>query len=161
MSFLDAIKQRKQVNEQETPEEQCKGKKYPINVYSCGYGNYGRLAQGNTQSSARFINCYALAPIRVKKLATGAAHTLILNYEGALFTWGKCHYGQLGHGKLDADRCALFSLPRLNNSRWLPTRVETLKDVPIEQIAAGDSFSLVAGHGHVYSFGCGFYGLFF
>eukprot|EP01121_Diplochlamys_sp_Union-15-3_P005430 TRINITY_DN15759_c0_g1_i1.p1 TRINITY_DN15759_c0_g1~~TRINITY_DN15759_c0_g1_i1.p1 ORF type:complete len:422 (+),score=96.10 TRINITY_DN15759_c0_g1_i1:37-1266(+) len=145
-SLLNAIKQRKAATEGPTPEELAKGTKYPINLYCCGLGNYGRLAQGDTINHINMIQAKCLTPIKLKKVACGAGHIIALDENGGAYTWGKCHFGQLGHGQLDTDR-------------YLPTLVEALKGEKIVSISAGDSFTLaVNDKGNLYSWGCGYYG---
>ena len=63
-----------------------------------------------------------------------------------VYSWGKCHFGQLGHGFMDCDR-------------YLPTKIEALSQVRIKSIAAGDSFCLaISEEGNFYGWGCGYCG---
>lgn len=63
------------------------------------------------------------AGLRVQKLALGHEHVLLLDVEGALFTWGSGRHGQLGHGDLE--------------SLLEPQRVEALHGLPLGEVAAG------------------------
>ncbi|KAL6066008.1 WD repeat-containing protein 11 [Balamuthia mandrillaris] len=148
--------------------------KYPVNLYAVGRGVYGRLAQGDEQSHSRFVKGFASQPnVEFGQLACGAGHVLVITAvsanlteeteegaedkgaklqqeEGLLYSWGKCHFGQLGLGQEDEDR-------------HLPTPV-IVRDsaghtVRFKQVACGDSFSLaISEHGELYSWGCGYYG---
>lgn len=48
---------------------------------------------------------------------------------GKLFSWGKCHFGQLGHGHQDVD-C------------YLPNEVQAFKDTKVTMVACGESFTM-------------------
>lgn len=147
-SLLSAIKAKKPVEQEAPPQDEpnCK-----INLFACGSGAYGRLALGNTRNQDVFIQCSAPIPLNVKKLATGAGHVLVIadsikEERTKVYSWGKCHYGQLGHGFLDADR-------------HLPTPISFFNNFNITAIGAGDSFCLaVSDTGIVFSWGCGYYG---
>eukprot|EP01043_Picozoa_sp_COSAG02_P104430 COSAG02_NODE_40427_length_405_cov_2.944444_1_plen_83_part_10 len=66
-------------------------------VFSFGYGNYGRLGHGDTANQ--------LSPVQIQSLGTdnamvaaGGYHSLVLTTAGAVFSFGRSYYGQLGHG---------------------------------------------------------------
>ncbi|CAI5792525.1 Hypothetical predicted protein [Podarcis lilfordi] len=61
--------------------------------------------------------------LQARKLALGYEHAVLLNTEGALFSWGGGRHGQLGHGELE--------------SRTEPQLVEALYGVPLVDVAAG------------------------
>nr|XP_034987157.1 RCC1 domain-containing protein 1 isoform X2 [Zootoca vivipara] len=61
--------------------------------------------------------------LQARKLALGYEHAVLLNTEGALFSWGGGRHGQLGHGELE--------------SRTEPQLVEALHGVPLVDVAAG------------------------
>jgi alpha-tubulin suppressor-like RCC1 family protein len=58
------------------------------------------------------------------KVAAGEAHSVALNKNGEVWTWGEGRVGQLGHGKLQNE--------------VTPKRVDTLKGVKIVDICAGE-----------------------
>ena len=124
----------------------------PINVYGCGNNNYGRLAQyfGNTTHSDTFIQCKinnAVHPnVSFLTISCGAGHVLAISTTNQVYSWGKCHFGQLGHGQEDVDR-------------YLPRIIKALVDIPISKIGAQDSSShAVSMDGKLYSWGCGYFG---
>ena len=80
------------------------------------------------------------------KLACGGSHILLLNDKGQVYSYGNnCKYGQLGLGDVQSiDE---------------PTRISSLGNVVVMEMACGDNHSLlVSQDGNVYSFGNGKYG---
>jgi alpha-tubulin suppressor-like RCC1 family protein len=73
-----------------------------------------------------------------EKIATGSNHSLAINSDGELFTWGNNDYGQLGHGdKVD---------------RAEPTQVDSTNTWV--EVAAGSNHSLAIDvNGYLYSWG--------
>lgn len=149
--MLAAIKARAKVKEEEKDcdSEVCLE---AINLYGCGNNNYGRLAQdfGHDQHLSTFTQCKINAiphpNTQFIKIACGAGHVLAVSSSNQIYSWGKCHFGQLGHGQEDLDR-------------YLPRRIEALKDKKVKEISAQDSSSYaVTKEGELYSWGCGFYG---
>jgi hypothetical protein len=79
------------------------------------------------------------------KVACGAAHTICC-VNGACFSWGKCHFGQLGLG-FEWANCPT------------PTLVEFADGMLVVSVGAGESHSFaVCEKGEIFSFGCGFHG---
>ena len=121
-----------------------------VNLWGCGSGHYGRLAKGfgDADSVGQFINCkinYAVHPIRkFTQIACGAGHILAIGEDKNVYSWGKCHFGQLGHGQQVFDR-------------YLPRKIQNLEN--IIKISAQDSASFAINeNGDLFSWGCGFYG---
>lgn len=80
---------------------------------------------------------------RVKKVVTGASHTVILTLEGRLLSFGLNTSGQLGRKTESGDRPAM-----------LPTPVIALKDIVINDVECGDYFTLaVTGSNELYGWG--------
>ena len=116
-------------------------------VWTWGSDGYGRLGLG-TEDKHQGIpqNVRYFDSKVVKTAAIGAAHTIIVDTDGQCYTWGKCHYGQLGQGEMDED----IHVPRL---------LSFPAEIRISQVAAGDSHTLaVTCEGCVFSWGCGYYG---
>lgn len=137
--------------------EDCGGS----NVWIWGQGSYGRNAQGDEGDQLAPVNvCLAKKTSDCSRwttqtsfvaLAYGAAHMLALNADGELFSWGKCHVGQLGHGEDEKDE-------------FFPRRVtfpnEETNRVRLVRIAAGFSHSFALDtHGGLWSWGLGYWGL--
>ena len=84
---------------------------------------------------------------RVVKIAAGRSHSVCLDDEGKIYCWGACQYGQ----------CGLFT--RRRGGVAPPKQVESLSQVQIVDIAAGDTHTLaLTGGGRVFAFGGGFEG---
>lgn len=114
-------------------------------VYSFGAGGKGRLGHGdfNNQMSPKQIEYFR--GHKVKAIAAGSEHTLVLTEAGEVYSFGRGGYGQLGHGD--------------NEDQSLPKKVEALAGIKVKAIAAGDHYSLVLTEaGEVYSFGYGLTG---
>ena len=80
---------------------------------------------------------------RVSSVACAGARTLALAADGAVYSWGTCAAGSLGHGE-GVDRVAR------------PRRIEALAGIRIVQIAAGEqSSAAVSAEGDVYTWGWG------
>jgi alpha-tubulin suppressor-like RCC1 family protein len=89
----------------------------------------------------------------------GDVHTLALNEKGEIFSFGGGSFGQLGLGSiirmpLDSDRYPYMPIP---------TKIESLSDVQIINIACGDSHSMAVDiEGRLFAWGaaaCGQLGL--
>lgn len=64
----------------------------------------------------------------IEDIACGQHHTLARTKSGKIFSFGRFHYGRLGHGKLEAD----VQKPKL---------IEALKDEKVIKIACGNESS--------------------
>ena len=116
-------------------------------MWSWGSDVYGRLGHG-TEDKHTYIptEIAKLAGVPLISAVCGSAHNVVVDTNGSVYTWGKCHYGQLGHGEMDQDE----HIPRL---------VKGLGGVAIESVGVGDSHVLaVTKDGNCYSWGVGFYG---
>jgi len=109
-------------------------------VYSFGAGYLGKLGHGNNQCQYPPQVIEALKGVRVRAVAAGEDHSLVLSVGGDAYSFGLGGFGQLGHGD---DR-----------SQPLPKRIETLANV---RAVAADRYHslLLTESGIVYSFGNG------
>lgn len=84
---------------------------------------------------------------RIVKIAAGRSHSVCIDDEGKIYCWGACQYGQCG------------VLTRRRGGVAPPKLVESLSQVQIVDIAAGDTHTLaLTGGGRVFAFGGGFEG---
>ena len=116
-------------------------------LWSWGSDVYGRLGHG-TEDRHRGTptEVRALSSTRLVAVTSGSAHNVAIDEEGKCYTWGKCHYGQLGHQEMDQNEL----VPRL---------IGSLSTVKIISAGAGDSHVLaVTDAGELYTWGVGFYG---
>lgn len=98
-------------------------------VFTWGRGDDGRLGHGD--KSWRLVPRLVaqLQGNTIREIACGSYDTAAITVSGELFTWGGGMYGKLGIGNEEGQ-----SSPRL---------VETLKDLPVKQVACGSRFTLV------------------
>lgn len=118
-----------------------------MSLYSWGSDIYGRLGH-NTEDKHLAVpsEIKSLARIRLRQVTCGSAHNIVIDSKGTCYTWGKCHFGQLGHGEHDKDEHS-------------PLLVEALKGIPVRSVVGGDSHVLaITEQGCVYSWGLGYYG---
>ncbi|XP_066574468.1 probable E3 ubiquitin-protein ligase HERC6 isoform X2 [Amia ocellicauda] len=112
-------------------------------VYSWGGGSEGQLGTGAFEEKVtkpRKINFFRSIP--VVQVACGKFHSLALSKDGAVYSWGKNSFGQLGQGK------------GVSFTQATPCQVLSLYGAPVSQVAAGGehSFALLLS-GAVYGWG--------
>ena len=136
----------------ERQPEQPKG--YIQELWVWGSDGYGRLGQGTVnkhQMEAKRV--IGLEDKMITSLSCGSAHTILTchkpghNDKIECYSWGKCHFGQLGHNKLEIDE----SVPR---------QLTVLGDInkKVLLVGCGQSFSFLVTSEGAYSWGCGYYG---
>ena len=116
-------------------------------VWTWGSDVYGRLGHGTEDKHlAQPTEVAALADVPVEDAVCGSAHNVVVQSGGQVFTWGKCHFGQLGHGEMDQNEL-------------VPRPVEALRGIRVCVVGAGDSHVIaVTEDESCYSWGVGFYG---
>jgi alpha-tubulin suppressor-like RCC1 family protein len=68
-------------------------------VLSYGNNKYGKLGVGHLNADSDWHLLEGEIGLhRIEKVAAGMNHVCALTEHGALFTWGRCDRGQLGHG---------------------------------------------------------------
>ncbi|KAH9513369.1 putative E3 ubiquitin-protein ligase herc1 [Bulinus truncatus] len=70
-------------------------------VSACGKGSYGRLGLGDSNNQTMPRKLTFDSPVVIKKISSSKGsdgHTLALNTEGELYSWGDGDYGKLGLG---------------------------------------------------------------
>jgi alpha-tubulin suppressor-like RCC1 family protein len=109
-------------------------------VVSWGQGMYGKAGFGDWADIEEPYPIESIDRKRFSQVAAGGNHSLALNEDGEVFSWGAGNCGQLGHLDI-ADQ----KVPKL---------VEALEDTPVRMIAAGNDFSaVVTKDGELYTFG--------
>ena len=116
-------------------------------LWSWGSDIYGRLGHGTEdQHLGTPTEVRVLSNSRLISVTIGSAHNVAIEEDGKCYTWGKCHYGQLGHGEMDQNEL-------------IPRPVGAFASVKIASVGAGDSHVLaVTDAGELYTWGVGFYG---
>jgi len=112
------------------------------NLYAFGDNDYGQLGLGHTGGN---INMPTLVNLdfKVKMVACGGYHTMIISDDGNLYAFGRNNYGQLGLGD--------------NQERNIPTLVNI--DFKVKQVACGNSHTtIISEDNNLYTFGYNRYG---
>ncbi|XP_025262589.1 RCC1 and BTB domain-containing protein 1-like [Camponotus floridanus] len=68
-------------------------------LYSWGLNNYGQLGINSTKENYDPCLITSLIHVTIVKVVCGLEHSLALNSEGKIYSWGSNSKGQLGHGK--------------------------------------------------------------
>eukprot|EP00752_Nemacystus_decipiens_P013486 g11945.t1 len=111
-------------------------------LYTWGHGKSGRLGHGHEGTCMLPTRVEGLVLQAVIEVATAESHTAALTSSGALYTWGRDRFGQLGHGSSGS------------NARLVPKRVESLKKFTVVGVAAGtEHTAIVTLSGNCYTFG--------
>ena len=111
-------------------------------VWSWGDGDYGKLGHGDQQEQLLPKKIEALAGQRVVAVSAGAAHSLALTADGAVWSWGRGTYGRLGHGD--------------EQDELLPKKVEAFAGQRVVAVSAAIFHSLaVTADGAVFTWGKG------
>jgi alpha-tubulin suppressor-like RCC1 family protein len=109
-------------------------------VFSCGDNADGQLGLGDTESKLVPTWLFSIRMETIIAIAAGSSHSLLLNSEGQVLSFGFGGWGQLG---LDDD-----------GNRLLPVVIGVPENQKIVAIAAGNHFSLILNsQGQVYGFG--------
>jgi alpha-tubulin suppressor-like RCC1 family protein len=116
-------------------------------VYSWGANDHGQLGLGDTESRPVPTPITELGQVRVKSLACGWSHSMILTDKG-LWVFGAGSHGQLGLGDRD-DKHAPHLIAFLEGS----------KVAQWKSVSCGFSHNaLLLDNGNVYTWGSGLYG---
>ena len=115
------------------------------NLYSMGRNDRGQLGNGTNTDSYNKLGKVPL-PTGVRQftqISVGFGHSLALDSDGNLYSWGRNDCGQLGYGTTD------------DNSHATPSKVAMPAGVTeFTRISAGTDYSLALGSdGNLYSWG--------
>ena len=117
--------------------------------------------------------------IGVKTISCGESHTVMVDHNGAIYTWGNSEFGKLGHPNIfgnfrskanentkDSEKKCFFShsensvvketdhLDKAGQIVSKPTAILSLRMLKIKQAVAGSTFTLVlTDHGEIFSIG--------
>jgi len=131
-------------------------------LYTFGNGNWGVLGHGDEDSinytKPKLVKTLKNKGVRVKDVALGEYHTMVLGEDGSVWTWGyggkkgffnwmyTQEVGALGHGSLDPN--------------FTPKKVEALSDHNVQMIAAGNYHCVaVTDNQQMFNWGRGLYGV--
>ncbi|CAI9771883.1 unnamed protein product [Fraxinus pennsylvanica] len=114
-------------------------------VYSWGWGDFGRLGHGNSSDLFSPQPIKSLQSLQIKQIACGDSHCLAVTMKGEVLSWGRNQNGQLGLGTTEDS--------------LLPQKIEAFQGVSIKMIAAGaEHTAAVTEDGDLYGWGWGRYG---
>lgn len=109
-------------------------------VYSWGFGNFGRLGHGDSENQLIPKKIEALDDANIVRIENGNGASYAIDDKGKLYAWGQNSNGQLGQG--DEDH------------RDVPTVVAALSDETVVDVSSGTSHTVVlTADGDVYAFG--------
>ncbi|KAK9292355.1 hypothetical protein L1049_020321 [Liquidambar formosana] len=116
-----------------------------MQVYSWGWGDFGRLGHGNSSDLFTPQPIKALHGLKIKQIACGDSHCLALTVEGEVQSWGRNQNGQLGLGTTEDS--------------LVPQKIQAFQGVSIKMVAAGaEHTAAVTEDGELYGWGWGRYG---
>lgn len=98
------------------------------NVYSWGANDLGQIGRRPMPEFEPGL-IEELRSVKVKMIACGEGHAMVLTEGNEVYSWGNNAYGQLGHGNRDAEK--------------LPKRIDFLLEHEIKTIACGSNHSMV------------------
>uniref|UniRef100_J3LDS2 RCC1-like domain-containing protein n=1 Tax=Oryza brachyantha TaxID=4533 RepID=J3LDS2_ORYBR len=116
-----------------------------LQLYSWGWGDFGRLGHGNSSDVFNPQPIQALQGVRVAQIACGDSHCLAVTVAGHVHSWGRNQNGQLGLGNTDDS--------------LIPQKIQAFEGVRVKMIAAGaEHTAAVTEDGDLYGWGWGRYG---
>ncbi|XP_078383332.1 putative E3 ubiquitin-protein ligase HERC4 isoform X2 [Oculina patagonica] len=118
-------------------------------LFSWGDNRNGQLGIGKNTSPVHHLpeEVTSLFGVPFALLCAGGYHSFALSLSGALFSWGKNNFGQLGVND--------------NKDRFMPVLVKSLRSQSkrVRHVTAGEYHTAVLTEdGGVFTFGCGSYG---
>ncbi|XP_024882774.1 probable E3 ubiquitin-protein ligase HERC4 isoform X1 [Temnothorax curvispinosus] len=115
-------------------------------LYAWGSNRDGQLGLGSyTSNEIKPKRITTLAAVPIAFVACGGYHTVVISKSGAVFSWGRNTFGQLG----------------LNDTqqRCLPCQLRTLRNSKVCYATCGEDFSVfLTMDGGVFTCGAGMYG---
>ncbi|XP_078434073.1 regulator of chromosome condensation (RCC1) family protein isoform X2 [Wolffia australiana] len=116
-----------------------------LQLYSWGWGDFGRLGHGNSSDVFSPQPVKALLGIRIKQIACGDSHCVAVTMEGKVQSWGRNQNGQLGLGSTEDS--------------LLPQKIQAFEGILVKMVAAGaEHTAAVTEDGDLYGWGWGRYG---
>ncbi|PIA47632.1 hypothetical protein AQUCO_01400330v1 [Aquilegia coerulea] len=116
-----------------------------LQVYSWGWGDFGRLGHGNSSDVFTPQPVKALQGIRIRQIACGDSHCLAVTMDGEVQSWGRNQNGQLGLGTTEDS--------------LLPQKIQAFQGISVKMIAAGaEHTAAITEDGKLYGWGWGRYG---
>ncbi|XP_042373705.1 ultraviolet-B receptor UVR8 isoform X2 [Zingiber officinale] len=116
-----------------------------VQVYSWGWGDFGRLGHGNSSDVFTPQPIKALQGLQIRHIACGDSHCLAVTMNGEVQSWGRNQNGQLGLGTTEDS--------------LVPQKIQAFQGIHVKMIAAGaEHTAAVTENGDLYGWGWGRYG---
>lgn len=114
-------------------------------VFSWGWGDFGRLGHGNSSDVFTPQPIKALQGLKIKQIACGDSHCLAVTIDGQVRSWGRNQNGQLGLGTTEDS--------------LIPQVVQAFVGISVKMVAAGaEHTAAITEDGELYGWGWGRYG---
>ncbi|KAJ3701767.1 hypothetical protein LUZ61_005472 [Rhynchospora tenuis] len=114
-------------------------------VFSWGWGDFGRLGHGNSSDLFTPQPVKALQGLKIKQIACGDSHCLAVSIDGQVRSWGRNQNGQLGLGTTEDS--------------LIPQIIQAFEGISVKMVAAGaEHTAAVTEDGELYGWGWGRYG---
>ncbi|KEH16774.1 chromosome condensation regulator RCC1 repeat protein [Medicago truncatula] len=114
-------------------------------VYSWGWGDFGRLGHGDPSDLFIPHPIRALQGLRIKQISCGDCHCLAVTMENKVLSWGRNQNGELGLGT--------------TKDSHVPQKILAFEGIRIKMVAAGAEHSVaITEDGDLYGWGWGRYG---
>ena len=97
-------------------------------VWGWGQNSYGQLGSGDLNTQVIPVQAHKTLS-NIIAIEAGSIHSMALDADGGVWTWGRNFYGELGDGGSEGG--------------YMPCKLQSLP--PIKVIAAGDYFSMALG----------------
>jgi alpha-tubulin suppressor-like RCC1 family protein len=132
-------------------------------LYTWGDSNFGKLglnvADGKPVSTPTLVPFFAKNNIKVKSVALGRHHTLVLDTKGRLFSFGKGSFSNNFLVNLLFAKYVALGHPKAEHVH-IPKIIEKVRNIPMEQVSTGRHFALALSQsGDVYVWGRGEFGV--
>ncbi|KAG6768501.1 hypothetical protein POTOM_027422 [Populus tomentosa] len=116
-----------------------------MEVYSWGWGDFGRLGHGNSSDLFTPQPIKALHSLKIRQIACGDSHCLAVTMDGEVQSWGRNQNGQLGLGTTEDS--------------LVPQKIQAFRESLLKWFAAGaEHTAAVTEDGELYGWGWGRYG---
>jgi alpha-tubulin suppressor-like RCC1 family protein len=132
-------------------------------LYTWGDSNHGKLglavADGKPVKTPTLVPFFTKNNIKVKSVALGKNHTLVLDTKGRLFSFGKGSFSNNFLVNLFFAKYVALGHPKAEHI-YVPKIIEKVRNVPMEQVSTGRHFGLsLSREGDVYVWGRGEFGV--
>jgi alpha-tubulin suppressor-like RCC1 family protein len=132
-------------------------------LYTWGDSDYGKLGLASTKEkkvkTPTLVSFFAKNNIKIESVALGRHHTLALDTQGRVFSFGKGSFTNSGFINLFFSKYVALGHPKAEHV-YIPKIIEKFRGEPIDQISTGKHFGMaLSKKGDLYAWGRGEYGV--